>query len=323
MANLFYMPEHFVPDRTGRNLTFVVPAKDGCNLACSFCIIRQRREIADNFLQPEDYAGFIKQVADTRPVHAIAIQGYEPLLREAMPFTMAILRQAAALCIPASLVTNGVCLAEAASELAEAPPRRIGVSLDAPASDLHDRIRGRSGAWTCAVAGIKKAQQVLSRYATEIDVISVLQRRNAAELAAIPALLNDLRVKNWIVDVVLRVRKDGSEAFLGNPAKTFQHLSGMVEIARSRSISIAIDDEFGLLRSFASANDFHALDTLPVRTLASGVTVSRLLPSGHCSVGSAAASGLSSSDVRWTSNANAGEFLDRLLASHREIAEAA
>src|SRR5215470_2312770 len=103
-------------DAVGQFLTFVVPALNGCNLKCPFCLIRQRREIsetqpaAENLLQPEDMVRFIREAAQRSPIFALAIQGYEPLLPESLRYTQAILATGRFLNRPATLVTNGTRL---------------------------------------------------------------------------------------------------------------------------------------------------------------------------------------------------------------------
>jgi|SRR5215467_6088675 len=44
------------PDAAGQFLTFVLPAPSGCNLKCSFCLVRRRQETTDTLPRPEDYA---------------------------------------------------------------------------------------------------------------------------------------------------------------------------------------------------------------------------------------------------------------------------
>ena len=92
MATGGLQPEpDYEPGAAGQFLTFVVPAPDGCNLKCSFCLVRQRREITDTHLQPHHLAGFIREAAERAPIFALAIQGYEPLLPESLAYTQAVL----------------------------------------------------------------------------------------------------------------------------------------------------------------------------------------------------------------------------------------
>jgi uncharacterized Fe-S cluster-containing radical SAM superfamily protein len=85
MASAGLQPQP-MPDSAGQFLTFVVPAPDGCNLKCSFCLVQRRQEVADTRLRPGDFARFIRDVADRAPIFALAIQGYEPLLPESLPY---------------------------------------------------------------------------------------------------------------------------------------------------------------------------------------------------------------------------------------------
>ncbi len=115
MVSSGLQPQPDQPDAAGQFLTFIVPSANGCNLKCSFCLIRQRREIAEIYLSPDDLARFIREAAVCAPLFALAVQGYEPLLPESLPFTQAILGTGRFLGIPASLVTNGTKLADAVS----------------------------------------------------------------------------------------------------------------------------------------------------------------------------------------------------------------
>src|SRR5215831_13248454 len=161
------------PNAAGQFLTFVVPAPSGCNLKCSFCIVRQRREITETLLRPEDMARFIREAAKRAPILTLAIQGYEPLLQDALPYTQAILATGRFLGLPTSLVTNGTKLVDAIDLLTTLAPSKIAISLDAASADIHDRIHGVAGAWMASVGGIKRAIEVLAPR-TRLVVSSVL-----------------------------------------------------------------------------------------------------------------------------------------------------
>jgi molybdenum cofactor biosynthesis enzyme MoaA len=82
-------------------LTFVVPAANGCNLKCPFCLIEQREEIAETRLRPHDYARFVRDASERYPIFAVVGQGYEPLLPEALdsPGALCVARQGAQLTV--------------------------------------------------------------------------------------------------------------------------------------------------------------------------------------------------------------------------------
>lgn len=163
MVNIAFPASEICVSSCGHFLTFVVLASDGCNLKCSFCVISQRREITTTTRLPDDFSRFIREVAEKQTVLGISLQGYEPLLPAALPYTMSILRTAAALDVPAGLVTNGTHLAEALPKLLESPPGKIAVSLDAATPEKHDKIRGVRGAWGQTVSGIRAALRKLDR----------------------------------------------------------------------------------------------------------------------------------------------------------------
>src|SRR5262249_19767587 len=146
---------------------------NGCNLKCSFCFVRQRQEVAEVLLRPEDIVRFIREAAERAPIFALAIQGYEPLLPESLPYTRAILAAGQFLGRPATMVTNGTKLADAVDLLATLSVNKIAISLDAASADIHDRIRGVAGAWAASVDGIKRAIEVLAPR-TRLVVTSVL-----------------------------------------------------------------------------------------------------------------------------------------------------
>jgi molybdenum cofactor biosynthesis enzyme MoaA len=110
-------------------LTFIVPATDGCNLGCSFCFIRQRREVVGDPLHPEDLVQFIREAAERSPIFAVAIQGYEPLLPASLPYTQAVLATGRLLGLPTAMVSNGVLLGDAVDLLAVLAPSKIAISL--------------------------------------------------------------------------------------------------------------------------------------------------------------------------------------------------
>src|SRR5215468_4005161 len=113
----------------GQVLTFVVPAPNGCNLRCSFCFIRQRQEITEVLLRPEDIMRFVREAAERAPIFALAIQGYEPLLPESLPYTRAILAAGQFLGRPTTMVTNGTKLVDAVDLLATLSLNKIAISL--------------------------------------------------------------------------------------------------------------------------------------------------------------------------------------------------
>jgi MoaA/NifB/PqqE/SkfB family radical SAM enzyme len=301
----------FDPDAEGRFLTLVVPAPHGCNLKCSFCLVKQRQEITETALAPGDYARFIREAADRDQIFAVAIQGYEPLLPQALPYTQAILSAARFLGVPASVVTNGVGLADAVDLLKTLSPSKIGVSIDAASPEVHDRIRGVKGAWEASVAGVRRAAEVLAPQ-TRLVVTSVLLPARRHYLDAMPERLRDMGIDRWVITPLLQVGSDSAGGPVGDRARLFRDLSILQDAANRASVRLTVDDEFGHLDYEAASAFQPALRSVHVRTLPRRVTLFRLAPGGQCSRDGDVLRQVTPETPRWTPGVHAGEFLARI-----------
>src|SRR5215468_2745907 len=260
---------------TGQFLTFVVPALNGCNLKCPFCLVRQRREITDTNLQPDDLARFIREAAERAPIFAVAVQGYEPLLPESLPYTQAILATGRFLGLPTTFVTNGVELSDAVNLLRTLSPNKIAISLDAASAEIHDRIRGVAGAWAAAVRGIERAIAVLAPR-TRLVVSSVLLPSRRHYLDAMPARLREIGIDRWIINPLLRVGVDQAGGPVSDRASLFRDLRILQEAAERAGVRLTVDDEFGHLSHDAASASHPSLRKLHVRALPPGVEIFRL-----------------------------------------------
>jgi MoaA/NifB/PqqE/SkfB family radical SAM enzyme len=299
-------------DIAGNFLTFVVPALKGCNLRCPFCLVRQRREITEICLLPEDYAHFIREAAERAPIFAVAVQGYEPLLPESLPYTRAILATGRFLGLPTTFVTNGVKLGDAVNLLETLSPNKIAISLDAASAEIHDRIRGVAGAWAAAVRGIECALAVLAPR-TRLVVSSVLQPSRRHYLDAMPARLREIGIDRWIINPLLRVGADQAGGPVGDRASLFRDLLVLQDAADRAGVRLTVDDEFGHLGHDAASASQPPLRKLHVRTLPPGVEIFRLAPSGQCSTGDDILRQVTPETPRWEPGAlHAGDFLEKI-----------
>jgi MoaA/NifB/PqqE/SkfB family radical SAM enzyme len=316
MASAGLQPQPDIdPDSAGGFLTFVVPASDGCGLKCSFCLVRQRQEISEASLQPKDFARFVREAGERRKIFAVAVQGYEPLLPDSLPYTQAILATGRLLKVPATLVTNGVNLEESVNQLEILSPAKIAVSLDAASPDLHDRIRGVAGTWAAAVRGIERAAAVLAPR-TRLAVSSVLLPSKRHYLDAMPARLRDFGIDRWIINPLLRVGADQAGGPVCERARLFHDILILQEAADRAGIRLTVDDEFSHLDHTAASVFQPALQGLHVRTLPPNVDLFRLAPSGRCSKGGDVLKQVTSETPRWQPDAmHAGDFLEMLECS--------
>jgi MoaA/NifB/PqqE/SkfB family radical SAM enzyme len=309
-SGLLPYPDHD-ENSYGRFLTFVVPAPTGCNLSCAFCLIGQRRETRGPPLNPEELARFVHEAAERGPIFAVAIQGYEPLLRDALPYTRALLATSRLLRVPSTLVTNGVLLADAIDLLAVLKPTKIAISLDAATPEAHDQIRGVNGAWAAAVDGIKQAVERLAPQ-TRLAVSSVLLPSRRSYLEGMPARLRDLCVDRWIVNPLLRIGRENVGGPVVDRQILFEDLLALGEAARKAGIRFTVDDEFNRLDHASARARRPELHSLHVRTLPRGIEIFRLSPSGQASVGDDILRQVTPDLPRWRPGIHAGDFLDSL-----------
>jgi MoaA/NifB/PqqE/SkfB family radical SAM enzyme len=300
-------------------LTFVVPSPGGCNLACSFCLVRQRREIRPDHIGPDDLALFVRQAAERAPIFAIAIQGHEPLLPASLPYTKALLATGLLMGIPTSLVSNGVLLGDAIDLLSVLMPTKIAISLDADTAERHDRIRGVAGSWAATIEGIGAAvERLMPR--TGLVVSSVLQSAKRQYLEGLPARLRGLGIDSWIVNPIIRVGRDDTGGPIGSRTKIFQDLLVLEELANRAGIRLTVDDEFDCLRHGDASARQPELRSLHVRTLPRGMEIFRLTPSGQCSLGRDILRRMTPDAPRWLPDTiHAGAFLEMISKGARLV----
>jgi MoaA/NifB/PqqE/SkfB family radical SAM enzyme len=312
MATVGLQPRpDFDADSAGQFLTFVVPASNGCNLKCSFCVVQKRREVSKTHLAPEDMVRFVREAVRRGPICALAIQGYEPLLPESLPYTQAILAIGRFLALPTTLVTNGVMLADTVDLLKALSPSKIAISLDAATPAIHDRIRGVNGAWATTVAGIRKALEVLAPQ-TRLVVASVLIPSKRRYLEDMPARLREIGIDRWIINPLLRVGAGGPGGLVGERNELFHDLMILQGAAERAGVMLTVDDEFGHLGHRAAIASQPGLRALHVRTLPPNVELFRLSPGGRCSTGDGILRQETPDMPRWRPGVmHASDFLER------------
>ncbi len=299
----------------GLLLTFVVPAVGGCNLRCAVCFIAQRRETENAALQPHEYAQFIRETAASHKLHALAIQGYEPLLPTSVPYTQAILTTGRLLGLPTAIVTNGTHLERATDWLCALAPKQIVVSLDAASPEVHDRLRGIRGSWGNSVAGIRHALRKLAPQ-TNLDVASILTPSGSGRLMGMPRLLRDLGVLHWIISPLLMVRRDDPGGIRGTSETLYRNIASLQDASDAAGVLLTVDDELDCLRHTQAVAKIPELGRFDVHRLPSGLHLIRLSPDGACSVNREILQQVGVSTARWRpAELHAGDFLTKLVAS--------
>lgn len=288
-------------------LTFIVPAPNGCNLSCAFCYIQQRKEEATSIsITPEDYVSFIEGVEDAG---VVCIQGYEPLLPESFAYTREILAAGQRLGIPTSLVTNGTHLRQHVPALSKLRPARIAVSLDSADAAVHDKTRGKEGAFDDTLAGLRFAVSV-PVLKEALVVTSVLMPKKRDRLMGMPKLLAELGIDRWVVNALVKVGKGDK---LGGPAgernAILDDLLALKAEADRHGIDMVVDDEFGRLSDDDRARELMEVEALRIKRLVRPEGVYRLVPTGHCSKGADILKPIHEKTPVWHPSMDVGDFL--------------
>jgi MoaA/NifB/PqqE/SkfB family radical SAM enzyme len=291
--------------------TFVVPAPRGCNLNCSFCIVRARREApaGASSLQVEDYVRFFEALCEREPTGLMSLQGYEPLLPESWSYSEALLARSAELGVPSALVTNGTHLAEHVDDLVRLGVAGVTISLDSADPVLHDLSRGTPGAFEQTLNGLRAV--AASELRDRTLVASVLQSRRAHYLDGIPALLASLGIQEWIVTPMLRIGRESAGSTVQGYAEIIRELIRLNRLAKSHGIDMLVDDEFEKL--VAEESKVVPIESPQFRRLPRLSRVVRLSPDGSCSVGEEILRRVDDAVPHWNPHESAGRFVTRRL----------
>jgi len=312
MTYVAALPDHLPPTVSGAIMTFIIPAPNGCNLNCPFCYIDRRNEAARSLdLAPREYVAFIEQMAAREEIGAICLQGYEPLLPESFDYTRAILEAGKRLGIVTSLVTNGTHLAQWVDELEALQPDKITVSIDSADPAIHDKARGKIGAFEDAMTGLCLAAKspVLRPVLT---LASILMPQKHERLLGMPALAAELGIKHWVVTVLNEVGKDEIGGPVGDRRRTLQDLTILKREAERYGIDFVVDDEFGTLSDEDTQRNVIDINALRIRRLASPSGIFRLLPTGQCSMGLDILKEVGPHTPIWSPDEDAHAFVERV-----------
>lgn len=282
--------------------TFILPAPNGCNLHCPYCIIDKRKEANHTELTGHDYTSFLEDILYAFKISKVSLQGFEPLLPEIWHLSKQMLLTACQYGCETSLVTNGVYLEEIAPEISG----RLGildsitVSLDSHDPAKHDKMRGSVGAFEQAVRGIRS----LSRFHGIIKVNSVLFPGKSDRLLELPQLLVDIGVTEWALSPYLEI---GNQSSVPRSEQLNVDLNRLITEADKVGLLVYLSDE---LRQLEGSNLF---DDFYLRTLPQKSEVFRLSPDGTCSRGIEVLHQSSVAPI-WNTREKPADFLTRIFS---------
>jgi MoaA/NifB/PqqE/SkfB family radical SAM enzyme len=284
--------------------TFVLPAPNGCNLGCPFCVIAQRKEAVDTKLTDADYLWFLIDILVEFKINKMSIQGFEPLLPETWPLTKKLLNLAAALGSWTSVITNGIYLKDYAHELDGylGVVDTLTVSLDSYDPAIHDNLRRVSGAFASAIEGIKALRP---KFHGSLQVNSVLLPGKASNLEHMPELLVELGIKQWAISPYISI---DNRSYVPHGQQVRTDLQRLIEKAERLGIVMFLSDEMRQLQSNDLFEGFY------MKTLSPDAEIFRLSPDGSCSRG-VEVLGTAQSAPIWDAKEVPAAFIERIFAN--------
>jgi cyclic pyranopterin phosphate synthase len=162
-GNLLQHPATGAPrDRLGRQMHDLrISVMDRCNFRCPYCMPKETFHDRYRFLRTSERLGFneivrVAQAAVALGVRKLRITGGEPLLRPRLAELIGELSMIDGV-EDVALTTNGVLLAQHASELKANGLGRVTVSLDSLDPEVFARMNGGFGGLEEVLAGIEAA----------------------------------------------------------------------------------------------------------------------------------------------------------------------
>jgi len=208
-----------------------------CDLACLHC-----RASAQPLAHPDELTNaegkkLIDQIAAMH-VPIFVFTGGDPLKRKDV---FELIRYAAGKGLHVALTPSATPLLtrEAIFQLKEAGLVRLGISLDGSTPEIHDSLRGLTGAW----ARTKQAIQWANEADIPIQVHTTLGRRNAQDLDRLCALFERQPIVMWNVFFLVPVGRGQLEDLLSG--EEFERIFGQI-YALSQRVNFQIKTTEGM-----------------------------------------------------------------------------
>ncbi|GAB4433633.1 MAG: GeoRSP system radical SAM/SPASM protein [bacterium] len=157
-----------------------------CNFNCHHCYSRE--QVKESELTFEEHKRIVDILSDWR-VPFLNLGGGEPLI---VPFLFDYVRYASSKGLLVTMNSNGFLMdEEKAKEVRLSGFKSVGISIDSPVEEVHDRFRNRKGSFQRAL----NALQLLAKEGIKTTVSMVVTKLNQHNFADIIPLLKEYNVK--------------------------------------------------------------------------------------------------------------------------------
>jgi MoaA/NifB/PqqE/SkfB family radical SAM enzyme len=214
--------EHLFPRLHVRPLVAELFLTDNCNLRCVSCACW--RSITRDELSTDEWKDVLRQLARL-PITKANFTGGEPLIRKDAVELMRYAREVGIARV--HLNTNAILLTPAKiEEVLDAGVRSFNVSVDGVAA-LHDRIRGRRGAFEVTTGHLSHLVSLRDEHSLRIRMNFTVMRENVHALPEMAELAQQIGVRLY-----LNLATDHTFLFR-NPEVTEQTNVSLAELRRA------------------------------------------------------------------------------------------
>jgi len=186
--------EHVTPRLHVKPLVAELFLTDNCNLRCVSCACWRQNTKAE--LTTDEWKDVIRQLVELS-IHRLNFTGGEPLIRKDAVELMRFARAAGARRM--HLNTNAIRLnTETLDQILDAGVRGFNVSVDGPAADVHDGIRGKRGSFNSTVQHLRRLVEKRDDYGLRIRMNFTVMRTNLQTLPKMARLAQELKVQLYL-----------------------------------------------------------------------------------------------------------------------------
>ncbi len=164
-----------------------------CDLACVHCQASAQPNRHPMELSTEEGQQLIDQIAALK-VPVFVLTGGDPIKR---PDLFELISHARSAGVRVSLTPSATPLLtrDVFVRLKEAGLARLAVSMDSASAETHDAFRGMAGSFARTLDAVRWANEI----GLPVQINTTFSRRNIAEIDAIVALMESLRITLWSV----------------------------------------------------------------------------------------------------------------------------
>jgi radical SAM protein len=202
-----------------------------CDLACVHCRASAQPNRHPMELSTQEGKHLIDQIAALK-VPVFVLTGGDPIKR---PDLFELIGHARTVGVRVSLTPSATPLLtrETIVRLKESGLARLAVSMDGACAETHDAFRGMVGSFARTLEAVRWANEI----GLPVQINTTFSRRNIAEIDAIVALMESLKITLWSVFFLVPTGR-GKLSDLLNAEEFEQVFSKLYELSRTASFDI-------------------------------------------------------------------------------------